>query len=295
MSQASRTRKTKTPDSTRSAPSSFGRICTVRIELRDSNPLIWRQIEVPTSITLDVLHDVIQIAVGWRDCHPWEFKIDKQRYGLPMDDDWGAAPRAEADGVYLCDVLKPRKTVVDYLYDFGDAWAHRLTVTDIRQGEPGASYPRYVGGEWAGPPEDCGGIPGFYSMLDAKTDPEHPSHAEITQWFNDYDPKVINKALLKIGLARMANQYDATNSQNAKKDPDQPLDEPHQDPRPSPEGYDASRCRLSARGRYPAVRQESPGRLPAPGAAADRPWIRAAGPAHRHTAPPGRASAAWTA
>jgi len=115
MSQASRTSKTKTPGGAASASDSSSQICTVRIELRGSDPLIWRQIEVPTSITLDVLHDVIQIAMGWRDCHPWEFKIGKQRYGLPMEDDWGAVPRAEADGICLRDVLKPRKTTIDYL------------------------------------------------------------------------------------------------------------------------------------------------------------------------------------
>jgi len=206
MSQASRTRKTKTPDSAASASDSSSQICTVRIELCDTAPLIWRQVEVPTSITLDVLHDIIQIAMGWLDCHLWEFKIGKQRYGLPMDDDWGAAPRAEADGVYLRDVLKLRKTTIHYLYDFGDAWAHRLAVTDIRQGEPGVLYPRYIGGEWAGPPEDSGSIPGFYSMLDARADPEHPSHAEITQWLNDYDPKLIDEVSLKAALGRIASQ-----------------------------------------------------------------------------------------
>ena len=206
MRQASRTRKTKTPGGAAPASDGSSQICTVRIELRGSDPLIWRQIDVPTSITLDVLHDIVQIAMGWRDCHPWEFKIGKQRYGLSMEDDWGAAPRAEADGVCLRDVLKPRKTTIDYLYDFGDAWAHRLIATDIRQGEPGVPYPRYIAGEWAGPPEDSGGIPGFYSMLNARADPEHPSHAEITQWLNDYDPKVIDEVLLRTALGRMASQ-----------------------------------------------------------------------------------------
>ena len=103
-------------------------------------------------------------------------------------------------------MLKPRKTVIDYLYDFGEAWAHRLIVTNIRQGEPGVPYPRYVCGERAGPPEDSGGIPGFYSMLDARADPDHPSHAEIAQWFNDYDPKVIDEASLKAALGRVASQ-----------------------------------------------------------------------------------------
>ncbi len=52
MSQASRTSKTKTPGGAASASDSSSQICTVRIELRGSDPLIWRQIEVPTSITV---------------------------------------------------------------------------------------------------------------------------------------------------------------------------------------------------------------------------------------------------
>jgi hypothetical protein len=70
MRQASRTRKTKTPGGAAPASGGSSQICTVRIELRGSDPLIWRQIDVPTSITLDVLHDIVQIAMGWRDCHP---------------------------------------------------------------------------------------------------------------------------------------------------------------------------------------------------------------------------------
>jgi hypothetical protein len=99
--------------------------------------------------------------MGWLDYHLWEFTIGKQAYGLPMEEDWGTAPRIEAIKVRLRDVLKPRKTTIDYLYDFGDRWAHRLTATAIRPGEPDVSYPRYIGGEWGCPPEDCGGIPGF--------------------------------------------------------------------------------------------------------------------------------------
>ena len=70
------------------ASDSVNEIATVRIELRDTDPLIWREVEVPTSITLKVLHDVIQAVMGWFDYHLWEFTIGKQRYGLPMDQDW---------------------------------------------------------------------------------------------------------------------------------------------------------------------------------------------------------------
>ena len=116
------------------ASESFNEIATVRIELQDIDPLIWRQVEVPTSITLKVLHDIIQAVMGWFDYHLWEFTIGKQKYGLPMDDDWGTEPRIAAGKVRLRDVLKPRKTIIDYTYDFGDSWEHRLTVTDARAG-----------------------------------------------------------------------------------------------------------------------------------------------------------------
>src|ERR1700746_3628218 len=85
------------------------------LELRHTDPLIWRRVEVPTSITLKVLHDIIQTVIGWFDCHLWEFTIGKQRYGLPMEDDWGTVPLIAADKVRLRDVLKPRKTIIDYM------------------------------------------------------------------------------------------------------------------------------------------------------------------------------------
>jgi hypothetical protein len=81
------------PAPTNTASASFNEIATARIELRDSNPLIWRQVELPTSITLKVLHDIVQAAMGWFDYHLWEFTIGAKRYGPPMDEDWGDKPR----------------------------------------------------------------------------------------------------------------------------------------------------------------------------------------------------------
>jgi hypothetical protein len=196
---------------------SVNAIATLRIELRDTEPVIWRQVEVPTSITLKVLHDIVQAVMGWFDYHLWEFTIDKQRYGLSMDEDWGTEPRIEAGKVRLRDVLKPPKTIIDYLYDFGDGWRHRITVTDVRAGEPGVSYPRYVGGEWNAPPEDCGGIPGFYETLDAIADPNHPNHAEAKEWLDDYDPKVIDELPIKYALCRIANRRNAAKARLTKK------------------------------------------------------------------------------
>ena len=120
-----------------SAADSVNETCTLRIELCGSDPLIWRQVEVLTSITLKVLHDIIRATMGWFDHHLWEFTIGQRRFGLPMDEDWGTEPRIEVTKVRLREVLMLRKTTITYVYDFGDNWEHRLIPTNIRQGEPG--------------------------------------------------------------------------------------------------------------------------------------------------------------
>jgi hypothetical protein len=215
--QTAKSRSTGTPVSDVSAADSFNQICTVRIELLHTDPLIWRQVGVPTSITLKVLHDIIQITMGWFDYHLWEFTIGTRTYGPPRDDDRGTAPRTEAIKVRLRDVLKPRKTTIEYLYDFGDSWEHQLTVTGVRPGESDVSYPRYIGGEWAGPPEDRGGIPGFYGVLEAMADSAHPDHAEIREWLDGYDPKEIAELPIKYALGRIANRRNAARMRIARK------------------------------------------------------------------------------
>lgn len=60
------------------AVDSFTEIATLRITLKDSDPPIWREVEVPTSITLKVLHDIVQVTMGWLDYHLMQFVIGGQ-------------------------------------------------------------------------------------------------------------------------------------------------------------------------------------------------------------------------
>ncbi len=43
------------------------RFYLLKIQLLDIEPTIWRRFVVPASITLDRLHDVIQIVMGWSE------------------------------------------------------------------------------------------------------------------------------------------------------------------------------------------------------------------------------------
>lgn len=193
----------------KNAIDSFTQIATVRIDLQDSEPPIWRVVEVPTSVTLKVLHDIVQVTMGWFDYHLWEMVIGGQTYGLPMDEDWGTVPRKPASRTRLRDVLQPGVTRIDYTYDFGDNWQHTLIVSDVRAGDAGTPYPRFIAGERDCPPEDCGGIQGFYEMLEARADPDHPDHAEIREWLDGYDPDALDIFPVEVALGRIAARRNA--------------------------------------------------------------------------------------
>ncbi len=63
-----------------------------------------------------------------------------------------------------------------YEYDFGDGWEHEILFEGCPEKEPGKQYPMCLEGERACPPEDVGGISGFYDFLEALADPKHKDH-----------------------------------------------------------------------------------------------------------------------
>ena len=176
--------------------------------------------------------------MGWFNYHLWEFTIGKRRYGLPADEDWGTEPRIEASKVRLRDVLQPGKNVIDYLYDFSDSWEHRITITNIRPGEPGVFYPRHVAGEWNAPPRIAAAFQ--VSMHCAKPSPIRPTRTTpkprngstiMTRKASTNYPSDTPSAELRTGamLPRPASP--------AKSKPLTQLSSRNQSPRPSPDGY----------------------------------------------------------
>ena len=57
----------------------------LRIELLDTDPLVWRRVVVPETINLHRLHELIQDVMGWEDCHLYEFECNGRHYGEPDD------------------------------------------------------------------------------------------------------------------------------------------------------------------------------------------------------------------
>jgi hypothetical protein len=180
-------------------------ICQIKIVLLGTKPPIWRRVLVPAAFTLAQLHDVVQAAMGWEDCHLHLFHIGKQKYGVPDPSEMftGGSPTANEKNACLGNMLNEVGAKATYIYDFGDSWQHVLTVEKIFSAEPSVAYPLCTDGNLAGPPEDCGGIPGFYHMLEALADPNHEDHEDMQDWMESFDPEaisieVVNQTLQKI-------------------------------------------------------------------------------------------------
>lgn len=58
-------------------------IYQIKVTLLGTRPAIWRRLLVPAELTLGKLHDVLQVAMGWENCHLHEFRIGRQRFGVP--------------------------------------------------------------------------------------------------------------------------------------------------------------------------------------------------------------------
>ena len=182
-------------------------IAVLRIELEDIKPLIWRRVAVRTSMNLKAVHTVIQAAMGWLDYHLWEFAAGESRYGmlLPNDADWNERIK-DAAKTKLSALLTPDIREIGYVYDMGDNWQHRIIVEKLNAAEPGARYPRFLGGERRCPPEDSGGFPGYYEFLENIASKQSKTRKAALDWYGrPYDPDEIDEQQIISTLGRIAN------------------------------------------------------------------------------------------
>jgi hypothetical protein len=165
-------------------PPAVRNIHRLKVTLRGSKPPIWRRFEVPSDITLAGLHSVIQLGFGWEDCHLWVFETPAGRYGSSDPDleiRSAAHKKLSAVADWPGDKLR-------YEYDFGDGWDHDIVIEAVQPAEQGVAYPRCIRGKRACPPEDCGGIWGYYELLNTLANPRHENHAQMLFWLGISSP-----------------------------------------------------------------------------------------------------------
>ncbi len=183
------------------------KIARIRISLAEIEPEIWRRIEVPVSLHLKGLHDVIQAVFGWQDYHLFEFRIGEKRYGIPAPEEDYGRKVLQARSVRVAALVAKGIERFDYAYDFGDGWRHVVAIEAAGEADPARQYPRFVDGARRGPPEDVGGVPGYHRFLKAVANRRHPEHRRLITWYGGpYDPDDIDLAGLRLRLAAIVQR-----------------------------------------------------------------------------------------
>lgn len=123
---------------------------------------------MPSSFTLTKLHKVIQIAMDWVDYHSYEFSVSNTILVKSRT---------------LEEILSVHKSI-EYVYDFGDYWEIKITKAKEINDYPN-NYPIITAYAENSPPEDCGGIYGYYDMLKILSDPKHREHKNLKHWYEE--------------------------------------------------------------------------------------------------------------
>ncbi|MFD1362359.1 plasmid pRiA4b ORF-3 family protein [Lentibacillus salinarum] len=213
----------------------------IKIELTGSEPLIWRRVIMPAGATFNRLHDVIQNVTNFLGGYPgsyhlFEFDLPDDNIKVTNDEEayqehlhfkknrkaidakmQDVPPKFAAfEEAWLQElqkvIRKPAGIKIDtylekygnlnYIYDYGDDWQFLVTlektVEDYHYG-----YPTLIDGAETAPPEDVGGLPGYYQFLQIYHDANHPEHATMKEWaeeqlFREYNPDFINRMLKSI-------------------------------------------------------------------------------------------------
>ena len=169
-------------------------IYQMKVLLAYSKPPIWRRLHVDGSSSLSQLHWFIQISMGWTNSHLHQFIIDREYYSVPHPFDDGLdLDNHDSNQYSLEQLITTEGDKFVYEYDFGDSWTHLIEVEKIFQSEDDSFYPKCVKGRMACPPEDVGGIYGYYNFVEALNDKKHPEHEMYMDWYGDsFDTKAFD-------------------------------------------------------------------------------------------------------
>ena len=168
------------------------KVYQLKISLKGGKPPIWRRVQVVADTTLFELHKIIQITMGWWDSHLHQFIIHGKYFGIPHPDYYMEV--TNETNIRLLDVINAEKEKFIYEYDFGDSWEHVILIEKILSNDPKIKYPVCIKGKRACPPEDCGGIWGYYNFLEIIQNPDHPEYDEMSEWWDagEFDPEAFD-------------------------------------------------------------------------------------------------------
>jgi Plasmid pRiA4b ORF-3-like protein len=189
------------------------------IALDDVVPEVSRIVAVPLGIHLDMLHLVLQAAMGWSNTHRWLIEAGDCTWGVPDPDSGGDIQ--PADRTTLIDLVADTGVNrFDYIYDFRDQWEHSVNIVKPMSAAPGVTYPLLIDAAGRCPLEDSGGPRGYADLLEALLDPTHPRRAEVAEWPGlEFDPTEVNRLGLERAVGNLAKLMTPRSGRRATRRP----------------------------------------------------------------------------
>ncbi|MEZ0494615.1 plasmid pRiA4b ORF-3 family protein [Kineococcus sp. TBRC 1896] len=148
----------------------------LRVSLDDVDPPVWRRLDVASDLTLDDVHDALQLAMGWTNSHLHGFRrfdAGSGEFDTPFLTSFEVAEGEDGVDeatVRLDQVLFAPGDRLEYAYDFGDGWGHTVLLEAELPHPEVAPGVVCTDGARACPPEDCGGPWGYQQVLDLARD-----------------------------------------------------------------------------------------------------------------------------
>lgn len=174
---------------------------TIKVQLKNVRPAVWRKLEIPSNLTLEGLSIAIQVAMGWDGSHLHEFRKGKM---VVEENDEMDLP--------VGDFLYEKGDKLTYEYDMGDSWEHWVElVADPVEDE--RREIRIIGGKNACPPEDFGG-PWYYTdFVKAWVNHDEATlngeFSETVEWLDeDFDPTEFDLEAIQEELDAMMKEFD---------------------------------------------------------------------------------------
>lgn len=215
----------------------------IKIEIEESDPLIWRKVVMPEGATFNRLHDVIQNVTNFQSGYPMKdyhlFKFDLFEVNKIVTNDNEAYlehqhykknksfyerrlkkvssnqlefEKTNQESLKI-EVRKPAGLKIDdylkkykeirYTYDFGDNWNFIIKLERIVD-DYHFGFPTLLDGTHTAPPEDVGGIYGFNKFLEAFRDKNNPNHEDMKFWAKSLSFKEYDPILINIRLKAIA-------------------------------------------------------------------------------------------
>ena len=176
-------------------------IYQLRASLQDSGPEVWRRVLVPGDATLRNLHWVLQTAIGWTNSQLHVFHVGDKKFSDPEMEVKGT--KNENKTLLKKAAPKVGQAFV-YEYDLRDRWLHTVEVESVlAEDKRYQDFPVCLAGASACPPENCGGVRGYYELQKALANPRHPKHKDALITLGEtFNPRVflmdvVNRSLQK--------------------------------------------------------------------------------------------------